>query len=375
MKHILIIEDDPKTARAIQDILHATTHYQTSIANGGQQGIALAQDLLPDLVLCDIIMPTLSGYDVLAALRDNPATCLIPVVFLTAKGQRDDLRQGMELGAADYIPKPFKAHELLKAVETRLALQAAVADQLETTMRQLRQNIIYALPHELRTPLQTVLGFTNMLLEENDTLPADQRHEMLCAIHRAGERLHRLFENYLIFAQLEVLAADPQQVRGLRSTITRNAALLISAQAVSLTEGANRRADLRLGPLAKLAVPMSEANLARIVEELLGNACKFSEAGTPVTVSTARAQPADGNAAGQADGFVLTVSDQGCGMPAEAIQHIGAYMQFQRLLQEQQGIGLGLAIVKRLVELHNGELRIESAPGQGTTVTVTLPFH
>jgi DNA-binding NarL/FixJ family response regulator len=122
MKKILIIEDEPEMRRNLQTILRLE-RFEVFSAEHGQAGLALAQTELPDLILCDVMMPVMDGHQVLNALRDHPATMNIPFVFLTAKGERADLRSGMNLGADDYLTKPVAREDLLAAVEARLRRQ------------------------------------------------------------------------------------------------------------------------------------------------------------------------------------------------------------------------------------------------------------
>lgn len=125
MKKILVIEDQAQTRRLFLECLEAEGFHPLGAENG-LSGVQLAQEQLPDLVICDIMMPQLDGYSVLTALHQNPATALIPFIFLTARGTRADIRKGMELGADDYLTKPSTVEELLGAIAARLAKQAAL---------------------------------------------------------------------------------------------------------------------------------------------------------------------------------------------------------------------------------------------------------
>jgi signal transduction histidine kinase len=181
-------------------------------------------------------------------------------------------------------------------------------------------------------------------------------------ICNSGKRLERLVENFLIYAQLELLGSDPQKLSALRNKQTVAPAKLIEKHAREQAQMANRAQDLRL-ELAVKPVPMSEEYLAKIVDELVQNAFKFSQAGTQVSVRLEEV-PA---------GVALTVTDHGRGFSTEHINKVGAYMQFDRKMQEQQGLGLGLTIAKRLTELHGGTLGIQTERGSSTVVTVKLP--
>jgi len=181
-------------------------------------------------------------------------------------------------------------------------------------------------------------------------------------IHDSGKQLERLIENFLIFAQIELLGTDAQKIGALRLNQTDSPARLIEERARKQARAANRLEDLGLN-LADLPMPISEEYLAKIVDELVQNAFKFSERGSAVRVALS-----DGP-----NGVALSVADRGRGFSTEHITRIGAYMQFDRKMQEQQGLGLGLVIAKRLAELHGGTLTIQSERGTATTVTLKLP--
>ncbi len=186
------------------------------------------------------------------------------------------------------------------------------------------------LPHELRTPLNGILAYGEILAAEAATLPAREVAEMGQVIHDSGKRLERLIENFLIYAQIELLGGDMQKVNALRQKETKFPAKLVEARALSQALAANRADDLAL-ELSDQPVPMSEDYLAKIVDELVQNAFKFSETGKRVSVTLS----------GSPNGVVLSVTDQGRGFSTEHITKVGAYMQFDRKIQEQQGLGLG----------------------------------
>ena len=364
MPTVLVIEDNAAVRDYVIDTLEMAG-FKTAGAADGMVGLQLARGQLPDLVVCDISMPNLDGYRVLEELRAEPDTATIPFVFLTANRAREDMRQGMELGADDYIPKPFRAAELLRAVNTQLEKQATIARQHDSTMTILRKNILYALPHELRTPLQSVIGFSQMIMmAAEDGLDPGQAVEWAEMILAGGERLHRLIENYLVYAQIALIESDPEQIEALRNHLVADSANIITVKALQQAEQVNRSGDLQLD-LCDQALRISEDSLSKLVGELVSNAFKFSDSDTLVVVRSYR----EGNC------FVLAVSDDGRGMTERQIRNIGAYMQFERALYEQQGLGLGLVIAKRLVDLYGGNLHISSDHQHGTLITVNFPLY
>lgn len=362
MIKILVIEDEDAIRENLIDLLEIS-NFEALSADNGKTGLELATQLCPDLILCDVMMPEMDGYEVLAHLRSQPRTATIPFIFLSAKAARPDLRQGMNLGADDYLTKPYTPDEILGAIASRLEKHQQVQNNLQTKLNELRSNIAYSLPHEFRTPLNSILGFSELLVRHPEKLDPTDIQEMADGIHRAGQRLYRLIQNFLLYADLELVLSSPESVAQWRQQTTPYSQVIIQNTSIRQAQATNREQDLELD-LIETDVPLSATSLQKIVEELTNNAFKFSTAGTPVKVSS-QIEPS---------AFKLTVSDRGRGMSREQVANLGAYMQFERDYYEQQGSGLGLAIVKRLVELHQGRLEIKSIPQQQTLVQAIIPL-
>jgi CheY-like chemotaxis protein len=362
MKKILIIDDDSAVMALTTKTLESRG-FRTLTAENGVVGLEMAKKHLPDLIICDIQMPQLNGYETLAALRQDTTTAAIPFMFLTGLSDRKQFRQGMGLGADDYLTKPFSVPDLMTAVSARLEKQAVVQRKSEKKLEDLRGNIGMALPHELLTPLNGILGFASIMLDEGTVFQPHEIHDFAQNIQVSALRLHRLIENFIIYSEIELAKSDPKKMRGLREsgpTFTRE---IVAAAASDKACAAGRVQDLNLDA-HECGVAMALNYFKKIVEELADNAFKFSRATTPVRITSGVSN----------DLFSLVVSDLGRGMTAQQITDIGAHMQFERRFYEQQGVGLGLIIAKRLTELHGGEFLIESSLGTRTTVQVLLPL-
>lgn len=361
MKRILVI-DDEAGLREMVNVVLTNRGFGVIEAEDGGRGIELARQHLPDLILCDVKMEQTDGYLTLAALRTQPATAAIPFILMTGYADPAGMRQGMELGADDYLPKPFSADRLCAAVEARLRKAQQVREEAERKLSDLRDSISLALPHELRTPLNGILAYGEILSTDAESLQPAEVAEMGQVINESGKRLMRLIENFLIYAQLELLGSDPAKSVALQRKSTQFPLRSIEEKARAAAQSARRPGDLVL-ELQEFSVSMAEEYLAKIVDELVQNAFKFSKPGTPVRVALHIAE----------QGPVLSVADQGRGLAQEQIAKIGAYMQFDRKMHEQQGLGLGLMICRRLAEVHGGTLTIASDPGAGTTVSLRFP--
>ncbi len=361
MKRILVIDDEAWLREMVNAVL---THKGFGVveAENGSQGIEMAHQHLPDLILCDVNMQQLDGYKTLAALHEDPATAAIPFILMTGYADPAGMRQGMELGADDYLPKPFTAEQLCGAVEARLRKANHMRQEAERRLADLRDSISLALPHELRTPLNGILAYGEILSTDAEALQPAEVAEMGQVINESGRRLMRLIENFLIYAQLELVGSDPAKAAALRKKQTPFPLRIIEEKAHTIAQHMHRLGDLSL-ELQDVSVPMAEEYLSKIVDELVQNAFKFSKPNTPVRVTLAATD----------EDLVLAVSDQGRGLTPEQIAKVGAYMQFDRKMQEQQGLGLGLTICRRLAEMHGGTLGVQSQPATGTTVRVQFP--
>ncbi len=363
MKKILVVEDAPSLRKDILEML-GFEGFEAFGAENGVIGVQRAREYVPDLIICDIMMPELDGFGVLEELRRDPRTATIPFIFLTARTERIDMRQGMELGADDFLTKPFHAAELLATVRTRLRKREVLEQLAEQKIDEIRGNIMMALPHELRTPLNVILGFSDLLMNDSQLMDGERIADMSRHINLSAMRLYRLIENFLVYTHTEIMLSDDRQLQSLKKNYVVFPKASIEHSASLKATQVARMPDLELTVRDVEAIGIAEDYLRKIVEELVDNAFKFSDAGTPVYLS--------GDI--QGDTYSLSISNQGRGMSKEQIAQVGAYMQFERRIHEQQGAGLGLIICKRLAEMHGGELSIESIPDVETTIWVRLPL-
>ncbi|MBI1258715.1 MAG: response regulator [Chloroflexi bacterium] len=360
MAKILVIEDEANIRENMAEIL-VYEGYEVETAENGQVGVERAQDSLPDLIICDIMMPKLDGYGVLLELRNQADTAAIPFIFLTAKADRDSIRLGMNAGADDYLTKPCGRNEIVAAVSARMAKREVVDQIHEKSLEELRGSLMTILPHELRTPLTSIMGYAELLQMDYHDLDKAEIDERLELILHAGRRLFRVVENYLLYAQIEIFRRDARTMDVIAQQQTDNPGTVSKDATFQKAFQWERMEDVTI-EAENVPVRIDADSLKKIVEELVDNALRFSKAGTKVTVT------------GEINGGVyrLRVRDAGRGMSNAQINRVGAYMQFERKLYEQQGLGLGLILARNLAELHRGRLTIQSVLAEGTTVTVEL---
>jgi K+-sensing histidine kinase KdpD len=363
MTTILVIEDQPDVREIILDILDEEEYYVQGAENG-KLGIQLATEIIPDLIICDVMMSEIDGYEVLKVLRTNSKTSTIPFVFLTAKATRYDLRQGMNLGADDYLTKPFTRDELLTTISSRIKKQAIAEQKTQEKLEELQENITLSLPHQLRTPLNGIMGLSQLLIEDFQEMDVDEVQEFLLDINTSAKRLYKLVTNFLLYADLEILDHNPDRLKSfLKGKMNHSNTIIQGMVQQQLEAYPDRKADVILKLHQDNNLNFPEEFFKKILEELLENALKFSEVGTPIEIKTYE----------YLHNYHLEITDHGQGMTSEKIANLGIYQKFDRSRYEQQGLGLGLIIAQRLVQLQGGELQIKSIPKQGTVIQLRFP--
>jgi two-component system sensor histidine kinase/response regulator len=357
---VLIIEDDANWRTWIESHIEAAGHSVQS-AGDGEAGLVAAARFRPELILCDIEMPGLDGFGVLRAVRQRAELGGTPFIFLTSRNARADQRQGMSLGADDYLTKPFSREELLAAIAGVMLKRDPVEDRLRRYQEEYRRELAAPWAHELLTPLNGILGIAGLLESDPASVTETELREMARAITESARRQQALARKLVHYFQLERLRecgwSDP--------AAAVEAAGGIEDEVLGVADRAGRTADLRM-TCGRAAVRISPQWLVAVVTELAENAFKFSPKGTPVTV-----------AAGPVDGlYRLTIADQGPGMAAIERASIAAFRQFGRQRHEQQGLGLGLAIARNVARLHGGSLSLEAATedGRGLRAILELPL-
>jgi len=359
MRKILLIDDDLFVRETTAEMLK-TRGFEVFVAEEGISGIDKARKISPDVIICDILMPGMNGFEVLNTLREDPETATIPFIFLTIKTESIDMRRGMRLGADDYLTKPVDMNELLAAIQTRLKIHERIAKKLE----ELRTSISLSIPHEFRTPLHIILGLSGIMIEQMRTQHLLEPHEMveyLQLINDAGEHLLGLVESLTFYVHLSKEAVEPSAVKRLQNELCSRCDG--AADIAKRIAHRYRREDDLVEQFEPASVRISDTYWWKVVEALVDNAFKFSHAGAAVLVKGRI----------EKNMYVLTVKDRGRGMTPDQISRIGPYMQFERNKYEQRGTGLGLATVKKLTELHEGTFKVESVPHLGTTVQVCFP--
>jgi two-component system sensor histidine kinase/response regulator len=356
---LLVIDDDDINREVIAKKLE-TKGYQIITADNGLDGLGAAKLHKPDLIICDINMPKMNGHELLSIVKTDPECSSIPFIFLTSNKEPGDVRKGMRLGADDYLAKSLTMDELYAAVETRLNKRKLLQKYYETQFDDIKTSIISFLPHEFRTPLNSILGFSE-LLHESSGLPEEEIKNISLVINRSASRLEHLLENLILFGQLQFWMNDAEKIDKIR----KESETIVSDIFQSVAERQMVNHD-RAGAVRLLAqnnmLRISSIHLTKIMEEIVDNALKFSPVGSVVTIGSTETEME----------YQVIVRDEGRGLNQDQLRKISAFQQFERNYYEQQGAGLGLAITKTLTEIYGGSFSIESEEKKGTTVRITL---
>jgi len=359
---ILVVEDDSALLDGLKDILELSG-YHVLTARNGVEGLAVLQARLPDLIVSDINMPRMDGYQFYAQVRTRPDWVTIPFIFLTAKSEKTDVRLGKSLGADDYVTKPFEEADLLVTVQAKLNRSAQLDAAHSRQVADLKRTILTTLNHEFRTPLTYITTYADMLNDPD--ISTDELKEFMRGIQAGSDRLRRLVEDFIMLVELQT--GEAQQTYDRRCARLADLAGLLGL-AIERVRGRAEARRVGLVPEMQSPLPAILADreyLLDAVVRLLDNGIKFSRKSGGVV--TLRAGPGG-------RGLRIEVADEGIGMPSAQLDKIfDMFYQIDRAKLEQQGSGSGLAIAQSIVRMHGGEIFATSLVNAGSTFTIELP--
>ena len=363
-KKILLIDDSEFILESTSTLLQFAG-YDVVTAPDGAGGIEKAKAELPDLIICDVSMPGMSGFEVVSAIRAEPTVSLTPFIFLTAFTEKTKMREGIERGADDYLTKPFTKKELIAAVDTQWKRVAKVDTKIQGEVENVGKKLNYALPHEFRTVISQLMGSANEIKNNIEYLEKEDIVEVCDQMLGVCARLNRITDNFLLFTKLENYAKSPEAIKELRSGKTDEPFVMFSDLAETISVKFDRIGDVEIQEVVfDISIAMNSDLFHRLSDELIDNALKFSKKGEKVLINSKLENKT----------LLVTIEDSGIGMTAEQIKNITAFVQFERESNEQQGVGIGLSIARKIIELHNGKFEIHSEKDKGTKVTFTIPL-
>ncbi len=364
---ILVVEDDFQNRQLI-NIYLSRANYDVTLSIHGLAALEQLKTYKPDLIISDISMPHMDGFEFYEKVKEISELRSIPFIFLTAHSDTDKRRKSKELGSDDFLTKPIEPEDLLSTIRGKIKRVEEIRTMAETQMLgqidQLKREILSTITHEVNTPLYIIKLTANLLLDSAMDFRPNELQELLLRIKRSGERLDGLLKDFLITVRI---AAGDAGIEYVEARQEGDINFIIE----HLAPAFQKRADLKkikLEVVTERKIPYIKIHvdqIADIVERLFSNAYKFTERGGTITIRTvlndARIQ--------------IIVSDTGMGIPEDMHSAIFTkFYQVNRAEMEQQGAGLGLAIAKDLAEINGGFLSVQSIVGQGSTFTLEFPL-
>jgi two-component system, sensor histidine kinase and response regulator len=355
---ILIVDDTPDNLRLLSAML-TNQGFEVRKALSGQRAIYSAQADPPNLILLDIKMPEMDGYEVCRRLKADSYTREVPIIFISALDDAIDKVQAFAAGGIDYVTKPFQEAEVLARIENQLRIQRLQQQLVEQNAELVRSNreleqFAYVVSHDLQQPLQSVTGFVKLILLQSQDNLDDTAYDYLNRIHDAGSRMQRLIQDLLSYAQmgkqnLEFAPIDSHQ---------------ILQQALENLQGAiaEKQANLIYDRLP--VVMGNETQLIQLFQNLISNAIKFVDANTQPQIKIAVTQ--------QHQHWLFEIHDNGIGIELQDIDQIFEIFQRTSVSKQYPGTGIGLATCKKIVENHKGRIWVDSQLKVGTSFYFTL---
>jgi len=377
-KIILLVDDTPANISILGEYL---VDHRVKVALNGAKALSIANsDPKPDIIILDIMMPEMDGYEVCKRLKENPATSEIPIIFISAMNEVTDKVKGFQLGAVDYITKPFQVEEVKSRINTHLELNS-LQKRLKNINQELEQKVIdrtaelliakskaeessriksyflELMSHELRTPMNGILGFSDVLMKE---IADNTQRDYAEFIHKSAKRLHNTLDSILTYSSIE---SGKLFVHYTEFDIMEKSQNLFKIHEI---RALLKHLSITLTvSVPNLKVTMDEIMYETIFNNLLSNAIIYSDSGT-ISVEVIN----EGN------NCILKVLDMGRGIPPEKMEIIfEEFRQVEEGIQRSfEGLGLGLSLVKKYINLLHGSINVESEVGKGSLFSVSLPI-
>ena len=381
---ILIVDDTPANLQLLAQML-SEQGYKVRMAQDGTMALMSIQSSPPDLILLDIMMPELNGYEVCSKLKASSFTKDIPIIFISALNEVFDKVKAFEVGGVDYITKPFQAQEVLARVEHQLHIRRLTQQLLEQNallqqevhrreiaeaevrkslskeqeLNQLKSYFVSMVSHEFRNPLTTILGFAELIRDFDQQLTSEKRQAYLRQIQESARRMTALLNDVLSIGQAEAgkleFNPEPLDVEEFCRDLVEEIKLGNSVQHI-----------ITFSRPSQLTKACMDKNLLRqILTNLLSNAIKYSPEGSAVTFDLIC----------QDEKAIFDIKDEGIGISPEDQQRLFESFQRGSNVGKISGTGLGLTIVKKAVDLHGGQIVVKSDVGVGTTFSVAIPLN
>jgi len=377
---ILVVDDNQVNVKVLSNILKMSG-YDIIAAFNGKDAIRMAERRPPDLILMDIMMPDINGFEATRQLKEKEELKDIPVLFISALTEVEDKVKGFEVGGQDYITKPFQHQEVLKRVELHNRL-FKLEKEREKHIQQLKEQkseleklneakdkLLRVVSHDMRNPLYGIIGISELLSEEYNEMGAQEQLDMLASIQNSGQRLYQLVNDLLDAAKIEEseLNVSPEEF-DVQEAI--HSVLEMQRPSARL-----KHIDIDFeNDLDHEQITLDKPKFTQMLGNLVSNSIKFTEEGGRIHIKTSNDNMSGSNSE---DYWILKIEDDGIGMDHDVLQNLfdKSKKQLRKGTAGEASTGLGMPIVKQFVDSMNGSIKVDSEPGQGTTFTMRLPLN
>jgi len=360
---VLVVDDQPRNLQLLGNALFKNG-YDVAMATSGEEALELIEESPPDLVLLDVMMPRMDGFEVCRRLKKSSIAPELEVIFVTARTQKEDVLEGFAVGGVDYITKPIQIPEVLARVRSQISLKNA-RDRLReangalSRVIETQQRFLSILSHDVRAPMAGLKNILVECVENRNVLSGEDMAEMLNAAADSSKRLVSFFEDALVWARTEVGGSgEKNRPISLSDAVESGVSLLLplfKSKEVELIEEI---------PAGATVIGLPNA-LSTVLRNLFSNALKFSERRSRITVTCSE----------EGDVWRIAVSDEGVGIAPERISKLFDPDERKTTLgtDKEKGAGIGLLLCSSLVDRMGGTLAVESEVGKGARFHFALP--
>ncbi len=347
---ILIVDDNLDNVTLLDKILKKSG-YRTLKAYNGEEAVKLARQETPDLILLDIMMPIMDGFAACKIIKQDESTKHIPIFMLTAKQEINDKVRGLEIGADDYITKPFHLQELLARIKSRLKLTHEHRQTVTRERSMALSRMVKGVEHEIRNPVVSIGGFARRILDE---LPEDDRKKKYAEIIlQETERLEKMVRESVALRDLSSGGKEKLDIHLLIDEALTHTTELEEEHQVVI----ERNFDHSLPPL-----PLNHDNMLIAFIQLINNGLEAIDNGGTLTIRTT---------VDNSSNLLIEITDNGHGIKRKDLERI--FDPF--FTSKMSGAGMGLPLTRKIIDYHHGTISVKSQLGEGTCVTVTLPLE
>ncbi len=345
MDKILVVEDNREVRENLIELLSGTGHKTVSATNG-MEALEVAKKEHPDLILCDIMMPIMDGLEFYSEIKKLDTFANVPVIFLTAKADLEYQDRALSLGVDDYIIKPFNAAELLKRIEARLEKKKRIDKHIE----ELKESIMLYVPHELKSPLFPIIGYSEIILKDIDVLEKFEIHEFVKGINKAAKRLKNRIEKFSIYTKLRLELAEDKKCEKQENEEKIFSPINNKIIEKIIEPFTNREITY---DLEEAIIKILDEDLNTLLFELIENAVKFSKKNTRIVIKGTSVN----------NKYKLSIGNSGQSFDINTIEDVLHISQ-----KNEQSNGLGLSIVMLLRKKY--DLKIYSDNNGGNKVVI-----